>query len=137
MRVSVNLIDAVSDALLWSERFDESLEDVFALQDRVARAVVGGLEPRLRTEERRQVSIGARVGSNAYELYLSAIQLTQVRNKANLFAALELLTRSLSVEPNFADAMTLAADCHRSIFEYGWSDEPEQHFAGARVRIST
>jgi adenylate cyclase len=127
VRVSMNLVDTNRAAQIWSERFDEPLDDVLALQDRLARAIVGNLVPRLRTQE-RQRSMQLRVdGSSAYELYLRALQFTQVRNRANIHAALELLDPAIATEPDFTDALGLAADCHRTIVQYGWSDNPDEN----------
>src|SRR6266478_742172 len=48
VRITAQLIDALSGAHLWADRFDGSLEDVFELQDRVAISVAGVIEPTLR-----------------------------------------------------------------------------------------
>jgi adenylate cyclase len=51
VRITAQLIDALTDTHLWADRFDGALEDVFALQDRVAERVVGEIEPRLNQVE--------------------------------------------------------------------------------------
>ncbi|MGC2202128.1 MAG: CadC-family transcriptional regulator, partial [Stellaceae bacterium] len=51
VRISGELIDAITGRHIWGDRFDGTRGDIFALQDRVAAAVVGAIEPRLRLAE--------------------------------------------------------------------------------------
>ena len=54
VRITAQLIDAVSEAHLWADRFDGSLEDIFELQDKVATNVAGVIEPTLQVAEIRR-----------------------------------------------------------------------------------
>jgi adenylate cyclase len=51
VRITAQLIHAISGTHLWADRFDGSLEDIFELRDRVASSVVGAIEQRLRLSE--------------------------------------------------------------------------------------
>jgi adenylate cyclase len=56
VRITAQLIDAVSGGHLWADRFDGSLEDVFELQDEVASSVAGVIEPTLQVAEIRRLA---------------------------------------------------------------------------------
>jgi TolB-like protein len=73
VRITAQLIDAVSDTHLWADRFDGSLEDIFELQDTVAVSVAGVIEPTLQSAEMRRSSDRPTNDLTAYDLYLRAL----------------------------------------------------------------
>src|ERR1043166_1254902 len=72
VRITGQLIDAVTGTHLWADRFDGSLEDVFELQDKVASAVAGVIEPALQAAETARSAGRPTVDLTAYDLYLRA-----------------------------------------------------------------
>src|SRR6516225_2030656 len=70
MRITGQLIDALSGAHLWADRFDGPLEDVFELQDNVASSVAGVIEPTLKVAETRRSAELPTNDLTAYDLYL-------------------------------------------------------------------
>jgi len=73
VRITAQLIDALSGAHLWADRFDGSLEDVFELRDRVAVSVAGVIEPALQAAEMRRAAVRPTTDATAYNLYLRAL----------------------------------------------------------------
>jgi adenylate cyclase len=73
VRITAQLIDALTGAHLWADRFDGSLEDVFELQDEVAYSVAGVIEPTLETSEIRRSERRPTHDLDAYDLYLRAL----------------------------------------------------------------
>src|SRR5262249_51977967 len=73
VRITAQLIDALTDAHLWADRFDGSLEDVFELQDEVASTVAGVIEPALQAAEIRRSAERPTSDLTAYDLYLRAL----------------------------------------------------------------
>ena len=73
MRITAQLIDAVSGTHLWADRFDGSLEDVFDLQEKVAISVAGVIEPTLQVAEMRRSAARSTADLTAYDLYLRAL----------------------------------------------------------------
>src|SRR5204862_8068598 len=73
VRITAQLIDAVTGAHLWADRFDGSLEDVFDLQDRVATRVAGVIEPALQAAETARSASRPTADLTAYDLYLRAL----------------------------------------------------------------
>ena len=72
IRIAAQLLDATSGAHLWADRFDGTIEDVFELQDNVASAVAGVIEPTLEREEYRRSIRRPTDDLTAYDLYLQA-----------------------------------------------------------------
>src|SRR5271156_6530377 len=73
VRITGQLIDAVSGTHLWADRFDGSLEDVFELQDKVASSVAGVIEPSLQAAETARSAARPTTDLGAYDLYLRAL----------------------------------------------------------------
>jgi len=127
VRISVKLIDAEGGAQIWGDRFEDTLEDVFALQDRVALAVAGVIEPTVLQAEIRRASARPTDNLSSYDLYLRAIPLLRPFVRAGVLEALDLLNRAITLDPDFGPALALAAFCHRIIIALRWSDDLKDH----------
>jgi TolB-like protein/Tfp pilus assembly protein PilF len=105
VRIAVQLIDARSDTQLWSQTWDRDLDDIFAVQDEIAAAVVSQL---------RLTLLGAApkagaVNPDAFALFLHARQLERQFTPESFEQAAALLRQSLAIDPNYAAAsVTLA-----------------------------
>jgi TolB-like protein len=127
VRIAVKLIDAGDGAQIWSERFDDSLEDVFALQDRVALSVAGRIEPTVLNAEIGRALRRPTENMGSYDLYLRAVPLQRAFGRADMLEALDLASRAITLDPDFGPALALAATCHRLIIGNRWSDRLEDH----------
>jgi len=99
-RITAQLIDARTDTHLWSETYDRRLDDIFAVQDEIAAAVVA----RLKVELLGKPPKAKAIDPEAYALYLQARQLARQRTAAGFEQAIELFERTLAVEPEYAPA---------------------------------
>jgi len=81
VRITAQLIDALTGAHLWADRFDGSLEDVFDLQDQVAASVAGVIEPTLQAAEAARSANRPTDDLTAYDLYLRAVATFFLRRK--------------------------------------------------------
>jgi len=126
VRIAVQLIDANDGAQIWTERFEDTLEDVFELQDKVALSVAAVIGPAVREAEIRRASARPTENVGSYELYLRALPLLSKRELADLQTALDLLNRAIALDPDYASALADAAFCHYLMNLYGWSDDPER-----------
>lgn len=133
VRIAVKLIDGDNGAQIWSDRFEDTLGDVFALQDKVALSVASFIEPAVRRAEVRRAKSRPTSNMSCYDLYLRALALCRSPGKAGCLAALGLLERAIMLDPDFGPALALAAICHVLIFAYRWSDEPRLHQDAARA----
>ena len=128
VRIGVQLIDAADGAQIWTHRFEDTLEDVFALQDRVALAVAGKIEPTVQQAEIRRASARPTTDNlSSYDLYLRAVPLRGTFVRADMLEALDLASRAITLDPDFGPALALAANCHRIIVLNEWSDDTEGH----------
>ncbi len=127
VRIGVQLIDAADGAQIWTHRFEDTLEDVFALQDSVALAVAGKIEPTVQQAEIRRASARPTDNLSSYDLYLRALPLGRTFVRADMLEALDLVSRAITLDPNFGPALALAASCHRIINANRWSDGLEDH----------
>ena len=126
MRMTGQLIDAISGAHLWADRFDGSLEDVFELQDSVAASVAGVIEPTLEAAEIRRSSQRPTPDLTAYDLYLRARAANQSWDEESVLRALDLLGQALDRDPHYGSALALVATCHQLLHSNGWGEDQER-----------
>ena len=101
---AAQLIDAVTGAHRWAERYDRKLEDVFAVQDEVARAIATVLGAYVSKAERERILNKPPATWQAYEYYVRAASLWASYNSSyeleDLHEARRLLERALCIDPN-------------------------------------
>ncbi|HEY3887682.1 MAG TPA: TIR domain-containing protein [Caulobacteraceae bacterium] len=127
VRIGVQLIDASDGAQIWTHRFEDTLEDVFVLQDKVALAVAGKIEPTVLDAEVRRASARPTENMGSYDLYLRALALSRSLDRTETLQALDLLKRAISLDPGFGLALSAAGSCCYFIDIFGWCDHPEQN----------
>ena len=127
VRISGQLIDAVSGAHLWADRFEGDLSDVFALQDEVTANVVPAIQPKLLQTE---IDLAARRSNDfsAYDLCLRAQHL-QSWTRDGSAESLRLASRALEIDPRSSFAATLAGECHLRNVRLGWAADPKSEIA--------
>ena len=126
VRITAQLIDALTGAHLWADRFDGSLEDVFDLQDKVALSVAGVIEPALQAAEIRRSIESPTHDLTAYDLYLRALpNAIGSFEKDRIVQALDLLRQAIKRDPCYGPALALAAACHHHLDTNGWADDRE------------
>ena len=123
VRITAQLIDAISGTHLWADHFDGSLEDVFDLQDNVALSVVGVIEPTLEAAETRRSSHRPTGDVTAYDLYLQAREERYSFERNRVVRALGLLKQAIARDPGYAPALALAGMCHLAIALNNWTDD--------------
>ncbi|HEY6002990.1 MAG TPA: tetratricopeptide repeat protein, partial [Anaeromyxobacter sp.] len=105
VRIAAELVDARSGFHIWSQTYDRTLEDVFSIQQDIARQVVGGLEIVLTRASEDELRKPRAASVPAYDLYLRGrAQLRLPRTAANLDRATALLEQALAADPGLAQA---------------------------------
>lgn len=127
VRISLGLVDTAAGARIWSERFEDTMVDVFALQDRVALAVAGVIEPAIQVAEIQRALQRPIPQSGSYDLYLRALHLQTSLLEDDMRASFALLEQSLAIDPDNPSALVLAAYYHAQALLVQWGDDPEQH----------
>lgn len=127
VRIAVKLIDTATGAQVWHDRFDGGLEDVFELQDEVALGVAGVIDFSVQTAETQRMIHRPTSDLKSYDLYLRAMVEFRKYTPEAMHKALELLEKALELDPDYALAFSMAANCHGLILRFGWSDDPQGH----------
>jgi adenylate cyclase len=127
VRIAAQLIEAETGEQLWADRFDGSVAEVFDVQDEVALAVAGAIEPTLQAAEIRRSATRPTGDLTAYDLYLRALASAASFGREQRVHALDLLAQALAREPRYAQALALAASCRVDLENYDWADDPESN----------
>jgi adenylate cyclase len=117
VRITAQLIDAMTGAHRWGERYDRELHDAFAVQDEVARTIVAILAAHVNRAEIDRALLKPPAAWEAYEYYLRGAEAFFLhatrRTKATLYDARRLLEQSLAIDPLYARAAAMLAETHR------------------------
>jgi adenylate cyclase len=124
VRIAVHLVDASNGAEIWADRLDDTMEDVFALQDRVAARVAGVLESTVLDADTQKAARRPTANMTSYDLYLRARVLFRLSRKAEMFSAIDLLDQAIALDPEFAAAIGQSCVCHRQVIDHRWTDDP-------------
>lgn len=137
LRVSARLVDVVSGTILWADRFDRYLSDVFAIQDEITAATVRHLELELLPEERRALQLSRTVSMEAYTYYRHGWQLARHWSKAYLLVARRMFMQAAALDPAFARAHSAAALCDCFLLEWlAGSETPQSILALAEKALA-
>src|SRR5258707_21305 len=120
VRIAAQLIDAMTGAHRWAERYDRELHDVFAVQDEVARTIVAILAAHVNRAETVRALLKPPAAWEAYEYYLRGAEgffLHQTRRtNASLYDARRLLQQSLVIDPDYARAAAMLSWTHLNAY---------------------
>ncbi len=136
VRIAVKLVDGADGAQIWADRFEDTLEDVFALQDRVALSVAGVIEPAVHEADARRTASRPTGDLGSYDLYLRAYSLYRTLARADLTTALELVDQAIVLDPQNGPALGLGAFCRVFLVGSGWSNDPTGELSQARALVS-
>lgn len=119
IRMVVQLLDGFSGNQMWSDVFEDQIDNVFALHDRLASKLAAMIAPALRHAEIERSVRKTATNLTAYDLYLRAIPKYRVSLEANL-EALSYLKRAIAIDPDYASAYGLVARCFHVQRYMGW-----------------
>lgn len=135
VRVTVQLSDAVNGTQLWSEQYDDELNDIFAVQERIARRVAGTLASSLQQIALQQALRKPTDNLDAYDMLLRARALSADPTRNANRMAREMLERVTQMAPSYADAYAELADIYFQRATFGWSEFAQQDVETA-IRLS-
>ena len=125
VRITGQLIDAVTGAHIWADRFERDLTDVFALQDEVTVAVVSAIQPKLLQTEIAMATRRRPENLTAYDFYLRAMQQYYLTTREGVAEAIRLAHRALELDPRFGLVAALAGGCHTRNVLLGYAADPQ------------
>lgn len=120
VRITGQLIDAVTGAHIWADRFERDLTDIFALQDEVTTAVVSAIQPKLLQTETAMATRRRPENLTAYDFYLRAMQQYYISSREGLAEAIRLARRALELDPRFG-LVALAGICYMNNVLWGYA----------------
>jgi TolB-like protein len=111
LRITGQLIDALTGAHLWADKFEGEFQEVFDLQDKVAESVVGAIAPRLIQADVERARRKSSESWDSYDFYLRGIALVVQRTPETTDQALEFFRKAIEMSPEFGLAHIRAAAC--------------------------
>jgi Predicted integral membrane protein len=112
VRITAQLIDGSNDGHVWAERYDRDLNDIFAIQDEISRAIVAALKVKLLPEEKKAIERRGTDNVEAYNLYLLARQIYATGfegDRQRTETIIRMCQRAVEIDPNYAEAWALIA----------------------------
>jgi TolB-like protein len=128
VRVSAQLIDAKTDTHLWVESYDRPLDDVFAIQSEIAKAIAAQLQAKLSPAEKAAIEQPPTTNLVAYDRYLRAKKLEEDVYTGRLFEnvrqTIRLLDQAVALDPTFLLAYCQLARAHAYLYFLGVDHTP-------------
>jgi len=125
VRITGQLIDAVTGAHIWADRFERDLTDIFALQDEVTVAVVSAIQPKLLQTEIALATRRRPENLTAYDYCLRAMQQFYSPTREGVAEAIRLAHRALELDPRFGFVAALASASHTRNVLWGYAADPQ------------
>ena len=122
LRISAQLIDAMTGGHHWAEQYDRELGDIFAVQDEITRSVVAAIEPRLLAAEGVRAFSRSPDDLGAWELVARAQAHVSRLTRSDNQAAIDGLKRAVEAYPDYAPARGLLGFCLVFAAHNGWID---------------
>ncbi len=135
VRITAQLISAANDAQVWGERYDRDLNDIFALQDEISKAIVAALKLTLLPEEKQALGQRSTTNTEAYKLYLMARQFWLLDNERNNEIVVRICNRVVEIDPNYAQAWATLALAQWNMFWLGDSGDDGERAAATALRL--
>ncbi|MCH9012226.1 MAG: tetratricopeptide repeat protein [Proteobacteria bacterium] len=131
VRINAQLIDAVTGGHLWAERYDGTLADVFALQDKVTEKIVAALAVKLTQGEQERLNRTVAVDPEAYDVLLHGLARLRRFTRETNAEARQFFERAVEIDPQYARAHADVALTHALDVEYGWTSLPKASLQAA------
>ncbi len=126
LRITAQLIDVEADAHIWSEVFEKDPQNIFEVQGEIATRISDVLEIALDLDQQKQLSDVGTTNKEAYEHYLWGRQLLARRTTISITTAVDVFSRALELDPNYAQAYLGIADANLLLPQY--NDLPDADY---------
>jgi adenylate cyclase len=138
VRITAQLIDGATGDQLWADRYDRNLDDIFAIQDEISKAIVGALKLNLLPREKQAIERRGTTNVEAYNFYLMARQFWMTGNvgdRRREQRVMRFCGRAVEIDPNYAQAWALLAIAQSSL-RYNFDEAVDDGFAAANAALS-
>lgn len=121
IRITVELSDTENLSVLWSDRIDGRLDDIFAFQDRVSQQIVTVVAPHVRAAEMRRIARKRPENLNAYDCFLRGLDLVYRLKREQFDGAQAMFARAMQLDPQYAAPHAYSALWYAVRLGQGWS----------------
>jgi adenylate cyclase len=138
VRITAQLIDGATGEHVWADRYDRDLEDIFAIQDEISKAIVSALKLKLMPDEKKAIEKRGTTNAEAYNLYLLARQYWVTGNHGDPRReerVMRICSRAVEIDPYYAQAWALLAIVQSSL-RYVYGRDVDDGFAAAHTAIA-
>jgi TolB-like protein/Tfp pilus assembly protein PilF len=132
VRVTVQLINAATDAHLWAETYDRKLTDIFAVESDIAKTIADTLQAKLTGLEKRAIAAQPTDDTEAHEFYLRGRYFWNKRTGPDLRRAIDYFKQAIGKDPNFALAYAGLADSYVLLSAYS-AGSPQESLPSAKA----
>jgi TolB-like protein/Flp pilus assembly protein TadD len=129
LRITAQLAETLTGHSVWAERYDRQLEDVFAIQDEIAKNIARALRVMLTEREKHEIEKIPTSNVQAYDYYLRGRQFFYRTNRKSLEFARQMFARAIVIDPGYVRAYAGVADC--CSFFYMWYEASEDNLREA------
>jgi serine/threonine protein kinase/Tfp pilus assembly protein PilF len=129
LHMNAQLIDTRTDTHVWAEQYDCDLNDLFAVQSKIAQKIAQDLHAKISATEKQAIERPPTIDLTAFDLYTRAQNLLLVTSfggsaRANLLEATDLLRQAVAVDPSFFQAYCQLAHAHLELYFHGHDHTP-------------
>jgi adenylate cyclase len=129
IRITAQLIDAITGHHLWAERYDRDIGDIFALQDDITMNIMTAMQVKLTLGEQQRYLEKGTDNYEAYMKYIQAYDFLYKFNKDDNILSRRMAEESIALDPRFAAPYSVLGWTHYVDLRSGWSKSPEQSFS--------
>jgi len=137
VRITAQLIDGSSGDHVWAERYDRELNDIFAIQDEISKAIVDALKLKLLPAEKKAIENRGTTNSDAYNLYLMARQawiMGDFGDRRREEKVIRICKRAVEIDPDYPQAWALMGLAQANLHHGFWGGEAVDDGSAAAER---
>jgi len=131
VRIAAQLTESRASTVLWTDRYDGELSDIFEFQDTIARQIAGTLAASISVVEARRSLDQPKPNPNAFDLVLRARALGHASTRTANRRFRELIAEAIELDPKYAMAHALLADALYTLAILGWTEFPDRELLRA------
>jgi TolB-like protein/cytochrome c-type biogenesis protein CcmH/NrfG len=136
VRITAQLSDVTTGIHIWSDHYDRSVADVFAVQDEITQAIVAAIEPQLYAAENFRAERKTPDSMDAWELVMRALSHYWRVTRQDNMVAQALLEKAISIDPNYGQALGLLAASYMFGAHMGWTTTADALPIGERAALA-
>ncbi len=138
VRINAQLINGETGEHVWADRYDRELDDIFAIQDEISKAIVAALKLKLMPAEKKAMEQRGTTNAEAYNLYLLARQYWATGNHGDPRReerVMRICSKAVEIDPYYAQAWALLAIAQSNL-RYGFGQQVDDGYAAAHTALA-